>query len=86
MSVSDEFWRAHPNPHIALFRNLGMSKNAVNIPKTGIWNEYNRELGNAVDRIQNLKESPARALATVQEKMQAALDRERKIHALRQGQ
>ena len=85
-SVSDEFWRVHPNPYIRLFRELGMSKNAVNIPKTGIWNEYNRELGNAVDLIQNLKQPPAVALAEAQAKMQAALDRDRKIHALRQGQ
>jgi len=86
VSVSDEFWRAHPNPHIALFRELGMSKNAVNIPKTGIWNEYNRELGNAVDLIQSLKQPPALALAEVQKKMQAAIDRDRKILALRQAQ
>ena len=83
-SVSDEFWQVHPNPYIRLFRELGMSKNAVAIPQTRIWNEYNRELGNAVDRIQNLKEAPAAALAEVQEKMQAALDRERKIFARRQ--
>ncbi|HEY0465802.1 MAG TPA: ABC transporter substrate-binding protein [Polyangiaceae bacterium] len=85
VSVSDEFWRGHPNPNIGLFRELGMSKNAVNIPKTGIWNEYNRELGNAVDLIQNLKQKPALALAEVQEKMQAALDRDRKLLARRQG-
>jgi len=85
-SVSDEFWRAHPNPYIRLFRELGVSKNAVNIPKTGIWYEYNRELGNAADLIQGLKEPPAQALAEVQDKMQAALDRDRRLHALRQGQ
>jgi multiple sugar transport system substrate-binding protein len=85
-SVSDEFWRVHPNPYIRLFRELGMSKNAVNIPQTGIWNEYNRELGNAVDLIQNLKEPPALALGAVQEKMQAALDRDRRLLARRQGQ
>ena len=82
-SVSDEFWRAHPNPYIRLFRELGMSKNAVAIPQTGIWNEYKRELDNGVDLIQNLKEAPAVALAEVQSKMQAALDRERNISARR---
>jgi ABC-type glycerol-3-phosphate transport system substrate-binding protein len=85
-SVSEEFWLAHPNPYIRLFRELGMSKNAVAIPQTGIWNEYNRELVNAVDLIQNLKQPPALALAEVQSKMQAALDRDRKILARRQGQ
>jgi multiple sugar transport system substrate-binding protein len=85
-SVSEQFWLSHPNPYIRLFRELGMSKNAVAIPQIGIWNEYKRELDNAVDRIQNLKESPALALAEVEAKMQAALDRERKILARRQSQ
>jgi multiple sugar transport system substrate-binding protein len=78
-SVSEEFWLSHPNPYIRLFRELGTSKNAVAIPQIGIWNEYKRELDNAVDLIQGLKESPATALANVQTKMQVALDRERRI-------
>ena len=84
--VSDDFWRAHPNPYIRLFRELALSKNAVAIPQTAIWNEYNRELSNATDRIQNLKEPPAQALAEVQTKMQAALDRDRAILARREQQ
>ena len=84
--VSDEFWHAHPNPYIRLFRELGMSKNAVGIPQTGIWNEYKRELDNAVDLIQTLKQPPAVALSEVESKMQAALDRERKILARRAAQ
>jgi multiple sugar transport system substrate-binding protein len=83
-NVSDEFWRAHPNPYIRLFRQLGMSKNAFSIPQTGIWNEYNRELLNAVDLIQNLTQPPAVALADVQTNMQAALDRNRRILARRE--
>jgi ABC-type glycerol-3-phosphate transport system substrate-binding protein len=82
-AVSDDFWRNHPNPYIRLFRELGMSKNAYSIPQTGIWNEYNRELANAVDLIQNLSEPPAVALAAVQTKMQAALDRNYRILARR---
>ncbi len=84
-NVSDEFWRVHPNPYIRLFRELGMSKNAFSIPQTGIWNEYNREMGNAVDLIQNLTQTPAVALGDVQTKMQAALDRNRRILARRDG-
>lgn len=83
-AVSDAFWGAHPNPYIRLFRELGMSRNAFSIPKTNIWNEYNREMGNAVDLIQNLTEPPAVALSTVQSKMQGALDRNRRI-MLRRG-
>jgi len=84
--VSEQFWHDHPHPYIRLFRELGTSKNAVAIPQTGIWNEYNRELGNAVDLIQNLTEPPARALADVQTKMQIALDRNREILARRAAQ
>ena len=83
--VSDEFWRAHPNPYIRLFRELGMSKNAYSIPQTAIWNEYRRELDNAVDLIQNLTQPPSVALSNVQGKMQLALDRNRRILARRQG-
>ena len=82
-NVSDEFCRVHPNPYIRLFRELGMSKNAFSIPQTGVWNEYNREMGNAVDLIQNLTQTPAVALADVQTKMQAALDRNGRILARR---
>ena len=82
-NVSEEFWRVHPNPYIRLFRELGMSKNAFSIPQTGIWNEYNREMGNAVDLIQNLTQTPTVALSEVQTKMQAALDRNRAILARR---
>jgi hypothetical protein len=60
-----------------------MSKNAFAIPQTGIWNEYNRELGNAVDLIQNLSQTPEVALSNVQAKMQAALDRQQRILARR---
>ncbi|MES1178603.1 MAG: ABC transporter substrate-binding protein [Myxococcales bacterium] len=81
--VSDEFWRLHPNPYIRLFRELGVSKNAFSRPQTGVWNEYNREMGNAVDLIQNLTQPPAVALGDVQTKMQAALDRNRRILARR---
>jgi len=85
-AVSEDFWRAHPNPYIRLFRELGMSKNAFAIPQTGIWNEYNRELGNAVDLIQNQTQTPEVALSNVQTKMQTALDRNHRILARRDAQ
>jgi multiple sugar transport system substrate-binding protein len=84
-SVSDDFWRRHPNPYIRLFRELGMSKNAFSIPKTGVWNEYYRELENAADLIQNLTVTPTVALGNVQSKLQAALDRSRRMQAKRQA-
>ena len=60
-----------------------MSKNAFSIPKSGVWNEYKREMDSAVDLIQNLTETPTVALGDVQTKLQAALDRKRRIFARR---
>ncbi len=41
---SPAFLKFHPNPHIALFRQLAESPHAIHSPKMGIWQEYNREL------------------------------------------
>jgi len=81
--VSEEFWQQHPHPYIRLFQSLGRSANAYAVPKTGIWNEYARELTNGVDLIQNLTLAPAKALGEVERRMQTALDRERSLAARR---
>jgi len=83
-NVSPEFWAAHPNPFIRMFRDVAVSKNAFSIPQTGVWNEYNREMGNAVDLIQNLTVTPQKALTDVQSKMQDSLDRDLRIVARRE--
>jgi maltose-binding protein MalE len=61
-----------------------MSPNAHSIPKTAVWNEYKRELDNAVDLMQNLSETPAQALSDVQRKMQAAVDRNQRLLSRRE--
>jgi len=82
--VSDKFYADHPHPYIRLFAALAAGPNAYAVPKTSVWNEYARELGNAVDGIQNLRHSPREALARVEERMQESSDRERAIAARRQ--
>jgi len=49
-NVSEAFYARHPNPYIRLFREMGASPNAWSSPKTGVWNEYGRELTTAATR------------------------------------
>jgi multiple sugar transport system substrate-binding protein len=77
--VSDAFYAQHPNPYIRLFAELGASPNAWSAPKTGVWNEYGRELATAADKIGNLALTPEAALTSVQERIQISYDRDRAI-------
>jgi ABC-type glycerol-3-phosphate transport system substrate-binding protein len=74
--MSDEFRAAHPHPYLELFRSLSFSEAGYYPPKLGIWGEYLRTLAAAIDEVQNLTTPPAEALRRVEEKMQAAYDRE----------
>lgn len=77
--VSDGFYASHPNPYIRIFAQLGASNNAWSAPKTGVWNEYERELKTAVNKISSLTLTPERALEQVQERIQRSYDRDRAI-------
>ena len=74
--ASDEFWEKHPHPYITLFRDLAESPNVVHHPKTGVGNEYRREMQNAFDRVRLGTASPKEALGDVDERIQRSLDRE----------
>ncbi len=73
--VSPRFLENHPNPAIGLFIRLSRSAGARSVPRLSIWHEYDEELAAARERVQDLKESPADALADVQGRMQWKLDR-----------
>lgn len=77
--VTDGFYAKHPNPYIRLFRELGASESAWSAPKTGVWNEYGREMTTAADKISNLALTPREALTQVQERLQISYDRDRQI-------
>jgi len=83
-NVSEAFYAKHPNPYIRLFREMGASPNAWSSPKTGVWNEYGRELTTAADKISNLNISPQEALSQVQTRVQVSYDRDRAIFLRRQ--
>ena len=72
--VSDGFLRNHPNPAIGLFIRLSRSAGARYVPRLSIWHEYDAELTVARERVQDLKETPANALAATQQRMQRTLD------------
>lgn len=82
--VSEAFYTSHSNPYIRLFAELGASPSAWSSPKTGVWNEYQRELVSAVNKISNLTLTPEQALTQVQERLQVSYDRDRAI-ALRRA-
>ena len=82
-NVSEAFYAQHPNPYIRLFAELGASPNAWSSPKTGVWNEYGREMATAADKIGNLTLTPEQALTAVQSRLQASYDRERAIFSRR---
>jgi hypothetical protein len=73
--VSQEFLQQHPNPYIEVFIDLAKSPNAVTTPTLSLWQEYQRELSAAFDRMALLQASPAEALGYVQNRMQQKLDR-----------
>ncbi|HEY6079351.1 MAG TPA: ABC transporter substrate-binding protein [Polyangiaceae bacterium] len=82
--VSEQFYAQSPNPYIRLFRELGASPNAWSSAKTGVWNEYAREMSTAADKVANLNLTPEQALTQVQERMQLSHARDRAIAARRQ--
>ena len=63
----------HPHPYAQFFRQLENSAGALHLPASGIWQEYNRELLTAAERIRLLEATPEEALGQVQARMENAL-------------
>ena len=78
MNVSTRFAAIHPHPYVTVFRDLAFSRNVVAMPKSGVWNEYQREMENAVGGVQDLNVTPAAALAGVQARLSEAVERNRR--------
>lgn len=66
---SPYFTTFHPNPNIAMFRRLSASSEATGIPHMGLWQEYNRELNNAFERVRLLEATPEEAVRYTQERL-----------------
>ncbi len=63
------FEQQHPHPHIALFRALGDSPQAIHFPKIGIWQEYRREIDSVFESVRLLAKPPEDALAFCQQRV-----------------
>lgn len=72
---SDAFWAKHENPYIRLFDQMAYSPNAFSTPKIAIWPQYQAEISNAIDEVNQLTKTPEEALRTIQERMQPKLER-----------
>lgn len=67
------FGDQHPHPYIGFFRQLESSPAAQHSPDTGVWQEYARELGTALEQVRLLQITPDQAVATVQSRMANSL-------------
>ncbi|MBX3112307.1 MAG: ABC transporter substrate-binding protein [Fimbriimonadaceae bacterium] len=87
LKVSPDFYAKHPNPYIKLFRDQALSHNAFFTPRTPVWNEYQRELQNAIDKMNLLDPTPPKTLlAQVRERVQHLQDEVDHVDALRAKQ
>lgn len=75
---SPYFAESHPHPYIGLFRALSALEGVTTEPAIGVWQEYNREIGNALERTRLLQVEPAEALAYAQARVAASWARYRR--------
>jgi ABC-type glycerol-3-phosphate transport system substrate-binding protein len=88
---SAEFRAANPHPQLQLFRDLASSPHGFSTPKLGIWREYQAELAAAFEAVMNAELKPGasaepvirQALGSAQARIQASLDRQRRMGELR---
>jgi multiple sugar transport system substrate-binding protein len=60
------FAEHHPHPFISVFRELARSPRAYHTPAMGIWNEYQREINIAFDKVRLGQSAPEPAMAYAQ--------------------
>jgi len=75
---SPYFTEHNPHPHIAMVRRLAASPHAVCVPDIGIWQEYNRELIAAFDRVRLMDATPQEALDYAQRRLAESYTRYRR--------
>jgi len=59
----------NPNPYIGLFRHMAESPHAVSLPQMGIWDEYQRNITLASDKVRLQIETPQQALQQCQQRV-----------------
>jgi ABC-type glycerol-3-phosphate transport system substrate-binding protein len=69
---SPYFAEHHPHPYIGVFREVARSARAYHVPFMGVWQEYQREINNAFDRVRLLESSPETAMHYVEQRVSAS--------------
>jgi ABC-type glycerol-3-phosphate transport system substrate-binding protein len=77
------FTTHHPNPDIAVYRQLAGSTHSVGDPQMGIWDEYDRNINVAFDKMRLDLASPQQALQDCQDRMENSWQWHRESLALR---
>lgn len=66
------FSEHHPHPFIHVFRELARSPRAYHAPAMGVWQEYQREINIAFDKVRLAQSAPEPAMSYVQTRIAAS--------------
>ena len=69
---SPYFSEHHPHPFIQTFREVARSPRAYHVPFMGVWQEYQREINTAFEKVRLLESSPRDAMSFVQRRIEAS--------------
>lgn len=69
---SPYFEQHHPHPFIGVFRELARSPRAYHVPFMGVWQEYQREINTAFDKVRLLEATPEQAMSYAQKRIAAS--------------
>lgn len=72
---SPVFAREHPNPDIALYRELSETRHATYVPKFAIAKEYQGEMATLLERVSLLAQDPRAALTETQQRLEQSWER-----------
>lgn len=82
--LSEWFRTTHPHKYLQVFGDLARSPHAFHSPKTGICQEFRREMRVTFDKVRLLEATPEEALSDLQRRLQKSMDRHRRRIARRQ--
>lgn len=82
---SPYFTEHHPHPFIHVFRELARSSRATHVPYMGVWQEYQREINIAFDKVRLLETTPEQAMGYAQARIEASWAEHRRRLERRHG-
>lgn len=85
LEVSREFMATHPNRGIGVHYDIFKSDRAYVPPRTPVWQQFKDEMDTVVGRLWRLEVEPAAAMAALQTRVQALVDRDSEQRQRRYG-